>query len=106
MKPKPSLAETHPELAAQADGWDPTTLAAGSKKKVGWKCEQDHTWLAIVASRKRGNGCPICSNKKVLAGFNDLATTNPELAAQADGWNSASVTKGSNKNWIRCRVIT
>ena len=104
MKPKPSLAETHPELAAQADGWDPTTLAAGSKKKVGWKCEQDHTWLAIVASRKRGNGCPICSNKKVLAGFNDLATTNPELAAQADGWNSASVTKGSNKKvaW-RCQ---
>jgi len=104
VKPKPSLAETHPELAAQADGWDPTTLAAGSKKKVGWKCEQDHTWLAIVASRKRGNGCPICSNKKVLAGFNDLATTNPELAAQADGWDSASVTKGSNKKvaW-RCQ---
>ena len=32
---KPSLAETHPEIAAQADGWDPTTLTFGSGKKVG-----------------------------------------------------------------------
>ena len=34
---KPSIAETHPELAAQADGWDPTTLTAGSNKKRTWK---------------------------------------------------------------------
>jgi len=31
---KSSLAETHPELAAQADGWDPTTVTAGSGKRV------------------------------------------------------------------------
>ena len=35
MTKKPSLAETHPELATQADGWDPSTFSAGSGKKVG-----------------------------------------------------------------------
>ena len=68
---KPSLAETHPELAAQAEGWDPTTLARGSDKKVGWKCLRGHVWQATVGSRSSGTGCPYCSNKKVLAGYND-----------------------------------
>lgn len=27
-----------------------------------------------------GNGCPVCSNKKVMVGVNDMWTTNPELA--------------------------
>ena len=29
-------------------------------------------------------------------GFNDLATTHPELAAQAVGWDPATITKGSS----------
>ena len=94
---KPSLAETHPELAAQADGWDPKTLSRGSGKKVGWKCNRSHTWSATVSSRVNGNQCPVCSNQNVLAGFNDLATTNPELALQADGWDPTTLTAGSNK---------
>jgi hypothetical protein len=104
---KPSLAETHPELAAQADGWDPTTVTKGSDKKVGWECELGHQWKATPGSRTRikGTGCPFCAGKKVLAGFNDLATTNPELAAQADGWDPKTVTFGSHKkvDW-RCAI--
>jgi hypothetical protein len=91
------LATTNPELAAEADGWDPTTLSAGSGRKVGWKCELGHTWNANIASRARGNGCAVCSGHAVLIGFNDLATTNPELAAQADGWDPTTVTAYSNK---------
>jgi hypothetical protein len=87
------LATTHPELAAQAHGWDPTTLTAGSHKKVGWKCALGHTWNALVKERSQGTGCPVCSNKKVMAGHNDLATTHPELAAQADGWDPTTVVK-------------
>jgi hypothetical protein len=96
------LATTHPELAAQADGWDPTTLTAGSHKKVGWKCALGHTWKALVKERSQGTGCPVCSNKKVMAGHNDLATTHPELAAQADGWDPTTVVKFSHKNvnWL------
>ncbi len=92
------LITTHPELAAQADGWDPATLSSGSNKKVGWRCGLGHTWKSVIFSRALdGIGCPICSGRKVLAGFNDLKTTNPELAAQADGWDPTTLTKSSNK---------
>jgi hypothetical protein len=90
------LATTNPELAEQANGWDPTTLSAGSSRKVGWKCELGHEWKAQVANRSLGDGCPVCSGRKVQAGFNDLATTNPKLAALADGWDPTTVTAGSN----------
>ena len=96
-KSKPSLAETHPELAAQADGWDPTTLTKGSDKKVGWKCKFGHKWEGSVSNRTKGNGCPVCSGRAVLAGYNDLATLNPELAAQADGWDPTTVTQNSHQ---------
>lgn len=91
------LATTHPGLATQADGWDPTTTKAKSVTKKKWRCELGHTWLASVGSRTRGDGCPLCSGRRVLEGFNDLATTHPELAAQAYGWDPISVTAGSKK---------
>jgi Zn finger protein HypA/HybF involved in hydrogenase expression len=91
------LNVTNPELAAQADGWDPTTVTAGSHKKVGWKCESGHTWISAVNNRSRGRGCPVCSGHQLLVGFNDLATTHPELAAQADGWDPATVIAGGQK---------
>ena len=30
---------------------------------------------------KADSGCPYCSGRKVLAGYNDLATTHPGIAA-------------------------
>jgi hypothetical protein len=95
------LATTHPEIAAQADGWDPTTVTAGSTKKYPWICGIGHRWSTPVYYRLE-SGCPVCSNKSVQVGFNDLATTHPEIAAQADGWDPTSLTSGSNKKvgWI------
>ena len=90
------LATTHPELAAQARDWDPTTVNAGSNKKRWWRCKQGHEWEATPNTRSRGRGCPYCSGNRVLAGFNDLATTHPELAAQALGWEPTRVSAGSN----------
>ncbi len=102
---KPSLAETHPELAAQADGWDPTSFTGGSGKKLRWRCNVGHTWDALIANRTNGSGCPVCTNRKVLEGFNDLQSTHPEIAAEADGWDPRTVTYGSNKslNW-KCKI--
>jgi Zn finger protein HypA/HybF involved in hydrogenase expression len=91
------LVTTHPAIALEACGWDPSAVTAGSNKKVGWKCEQGHTWNASVKNRSWGTGCPICSGNQVLIGYNDLATTHPELASQADGWDPSAVTAGSNK---------
>jgi hypothetical protein len=97
------LATTHPEIARQADGWDPTSIVAGTHKRFNWRCQIGHLWSSTVDNRTfRRTGCPICANQKVLAGFNDLATTHPELATQADGWDPTTVNAGSNKKmkWI------
>ena len=96
------LLTTHPDLATQADGWDPTTLTAGSSKNVGWKCKIGHSWRAVVAHRSKANAteCPSCTGRRAELGFNDLKTTHPDIAAQAFGWDSTTVTKGSHKMHI------
>ena len=83
------LVTVNPELAKEWNydrniGIEPTKLKATSGKKVWWKCERGHEWESSVNSRNQGNGCPICSNKQVLKGYNDLATVNPELSKE---WN-------------------
>lgn len=65
-------------------GLDPKTLTCGSSKKAWWKCSKRHEWQAIIKDRNNGRGCPFCSSKKVLKGYNDLATNNPKLASE---WN-------------------
>ncbi len=91
------LKTINPELALEAHGWDPRGVSPGSESKLAWKCKQGHIWKAAVYSRNTNTGCPFCSNQKVLPGFNDLATTNPELAREADGWDPTSVTAGSSR---------
>jgi len=99
------LATTHPDIAAEADGWDPSSMSGGSNKKYKWKCAQGHRWEAKAQSRTSRNlGCPYCSNNLVLTGFNDLATTHPDIAAEADGWDPSQVILGSNKKYKwRCK---
>ena len=108
------LSTTNTELAKQ---WHPTKngnltpydVTNGIAKKVWWKCDKgdDHEWESSINSRARGNGCPICSNRKVVKS-NCLATTNPEIAKQ---WHPIKngdltpydVTNGShNKIWWKC----
>ena len=97
------LVTTHPDIAKEADGWDPTTLTASSNKKRIWKCEQGHKWKTNPLHRThgKGQGCPTCGNKVALAGFNDLASTRPDLALQADGWDPTTVVphSGERKSW-------
>jgi hypothetical protein len=93
------LATTHPDIAAEADEWDATTVSAGSGKKMPWRCgKHGHTWRASVAGRTaRKHDCPYCSGQAVWPGFNDLATTHPLVAGEADGWDATTVTRGTNK---------
>lgn len=71
-----------------ADQWHPTLngvlmpsdVLPKSHKRVWWICSKEHIWDAVVSSRVSGTGCPVCSNKKVLAGFNDLSTLHPGIA--------------------------
>jgi len=94
---RPPLSQTHPELAAEAM-FDATTVMAGSNKKMPWKCtDHGHEWETSVAHRSReGTGCPVCSNQRTLAGFNDLQTTHPDIAREAV-FDPTTITAGSNK---------
>ncbi len=94
------LATTHPEAAGEADGWDPSTVTKGAKQKLPWKCSIGHTWQATPNNRTNAwhaQGCPYCANKSVWQGFNDLATTHPEVASEASGWDPRTVVAGSHK---------
>lgn len=84
------LATTHPHLISE---WDfdknelkPTEVHAGMQKnKFWWKCSKGHSWQATIQRRaSRGDGCPICSNKKILAGYNDTVTLYPDFGKY---WN-------------------
>ena len=107
-----SLAYLNPKLAKE---WDyeknypltPSDVTYGSNKKVWWKCQKGHMWLASVKTRFHGHKCPYCANKKVCRD-NCLATVNPELAKE---WHSvkngkltpSDVTQYSGKKvWWLC----
>lgn len=105
-----SLAVKNPELAGQLhpdSGVEPYEEPAASGTKALWLGPCGHEWEARISDRyAKGSGCPFCSNNKVLAGFNDLATTHPGMAAQWGENNPLSareVTAGSNRRiWWRC----
>lgn len=80
------LASQRPDLAEQ---WHPTKntvtpadVPLGSHHKAWWVCGKGHEWRAMVKTRTAGCGCPVCANRVLNPGENDLATTHPELAAQ------------------------
>ena len=107
------LETLFPDIAKQWDykrnnGLKPEDVTIGSQKKVFWICEKGHSWDMFIRSRTRGQGCPYCNNRRILAGYNDLATLNSELAKE---WNwdkngdltPSDVGTGSkNRVWWKC----
>jgi hypothetical protein len=98
------LETRFPDIAKDADGWDPKIIGAGNNKKFPWKCSRGHSWETSPEQRTglKRSGCPICSNKKLLIGFNDLATRYPELAKEADGWDPTTIISGHTKKKWKC----
>ena len=108
------LPTTNPDLAKE---WHPIKngkltsyeVTSGSPKKVWWLCKNGHEWQANIESRASGRGCPFCANNKILAGFNDLATTHPLLVEE---WNfekncslypNAILAGSGKKVWWKCK---
>ena len=107
------FASLYPELLKE---WHPTKntcnpseLMPGTHKKVWWKCEKGHEWQAEVKSRVSGVGCPYCANKKIIKGFNDLATINPDLAKEWHPSKNGDLTphdvshSSGKKAWWKCK---
>lgn len=119
QKPSKTLASEYPELLKE---WHPTLntdvlpeeLLPGTHRKVWWKCAKGHEWKAQVKSRTKGTGCPVCSNRKVKVGENDLFTTHPAVAAQwhpqKNGARTPQTVVSGNhaKVWLRCysKIVT
>lgn len=87
----------------------PLNVAPTSTRKVWWKCDQGHEAFQSIVYRTKANRCPICSGNVLSQGFNDLATTHPEMSAS---WHPTKngpitpnqVTAGSHtKAWWLCR---
>lgn len=108
------LASKSPGLASQMDpekngSLSPDMIMVHSNRKIWWKCPLGHSWKASPNSRSRstGSGCPYCSNRLVLAGFNDLASRYPGIAAEWDYEKNPSspeeITPGSRLDaWWKC----
>ena len=86
----------------------PNMVMANSHEKAWWKCSKGHEWEASIVNRNRGTGCPYCSGRQALVGYNDLATTNPKLAKE---WNyekngdlkpNMVMANSSQKVWWKC----
>ena len=67
----------------------PEDVAYSSDKRVFWRCAKGHQWQVSVRSRTQGGGCPVCANRAILRGYNDLATTHPALASEWDNERNA-----------------
>ena len=97
---KEPIRITHPLIAKQLKNQDlADKITAGSDRKVEWIGECGHEWSASVYNRvasKNPTNCPICNGKKILIGFNDLATTHPDIAKMCLD-NPLTVTGMSNK---------
>lgn len=106
------LATTHPKLAKE---WHPTKngdlkptqVSSGTNKKVWWQCEQGHEWEALICGRTNMNSnCSYCSNRRALKGYNDIATTDPDLIKYFPNIEDAYThTRGSNdKVEMKCPI--
>ena len=108
-----SLLSLFPDIANE---WDyeknyplrPDMIPAFINEEFYFKCKNHHSYKISVSKRtSRGDGCPYCSGHRVLVGYNDLLTTNPEIANEWDYKKNyplkpENISKGYDKKvwWI------
>ena len=109
-----SLVDTHPHLASTwlpelNEGREPADYTRGSKLDVVWWCENgQHPFPMRIEARTRGCTCGYCAGRRLLQGFNDFATTHPELAPDWHHYRNrkyaTEVMAGSNdKHYWLCK---
>ena len=87
---KPSVID---EYYPESNRGRPLSSFKESDRSVAiWRCSKGHGWFAVVYSRKKSN-CPVCANKLIVPGINDLKTINPDLARQYSSDNPIPVDR-------------
>ncbi|MET4705626.1 hypothetical protein ABIB54_003131 [Frigoribacterium sp. UYMn621] len=106
------LASRAPKIGAELaikenGGTRPENIAVSDRRDYFWQCPVDsrHVYPASPSNRVHAKStCPICLNRLILPGINDVATTHPATTAD---WDPAALeqdppTKFSagSKKWI------
>ena len=107
------LATVVPKVA---DEWSeknyplqPDEVNAKSRKNVWWHCKKcGNEWKSVIHARIKGTVCPVCAEREVLAGYNDLATTDKNLLSDWDYEQNriqpTEISRTSAKRaWWKCR---
>jgi hypothetical protein len=93
------LASNYPDMALEADGWDPSTVVLGTEQKMPWKCSFGHKWTTSVKHRTGTNptNCPpnmdmrrqASDNSKdeiiIILEMNEDSSINKNLSGQQFG---------------------
>lgn len=89
----------------------PDMVNEKSRKNVWWKCREcGNEWKSVVYARIKGTVCPVCADRAVLPGYNDLATTDAHLLDEWDYERNKDITptavsRNSMKSvWWKCSL--
>ena len=95
-------------------GLKPDNLTVSSRAKASWHCDTcKGNYQMSISNKTSGRGCPFCSGKKILKGFNDLESCYPDLVNSEWDWiknnqhglKPDEITKFSNmKAYWKCDV--
>ena len=114
-KPEESLGYKKPFLKSE---WleningDIYNVFSNSNDIIEWICRKCHrNYKAKISNRAEDDKCcPYCSNRKLIKGINDLATTHPHLIKEWSSLNdrqlSCLTNKSSYKAWWKCSVCS
>lgn len=104
---------SYPELLEEWDydlnEYDPQNILASSERMIHWICSQcGYKWKQTPYNRAiRKSGCPVCANRVIIPGVNDLKTQRPELMnewnyGRNSNINPENLSVGTNKKvwWI------
>lgn len=83
------FATAHPDIALEWSDRNgdlkPDMVNDKSTKNVWWKCSTcGYEWKSVIKARVKGTVCPVCADRAVWKGYNDLATTDAELLKEWD----------------------
>ena len=114
-KPEESLGYKKPFLKSE---WleningDIYNIFSNSNDIIEWICRKCHrNFKAKISNRAEDDKCcPYCSNRILIKGINDLATTHPHLIKEWSNLNdrqlSCLTNKSSYKAWWKCSVCS
>ena len=87
----------------------PDMINEKSRKNVWWKCQEcGFEWKAVVHSRVKGAKCPVCADRAILSGYNDLASTDSYLLREWDYEKNTDISpeyisrNSMRKVWWKC----